>query len=86
MIIMEASYMPEEKKNHKSFSPVRDKSHFQLHISRFFFFLSFFLYLKNCSLLIGDGAMVLSKLSVPGRPTTLGKCRARPYCTCSRCR
>ena len=29
--------------------------------------------------------MVLSKLSVPGRPTTLDKCRARAYCTCSRC-
>ena len=29
--------------------------------------------------------MVLGKLSVPGRPTNLGKSRARAYCTCSRC-
>ena len=32
-----------------------------------------------------DGAMVLGKFSVPGRPTNLDKSRARAYCTCSRC-
>ena len=31
------------------------------------------------------GAKVLSKLSVPGRPTTLDDSRARAYCACSRC-
>ena len=31
------------------------------------------------------GAMVLGKRPVPGRPTYLGKSRARAYCTCSRC-
>ena len=31
------------------------------------------------------GSMVLGKLSVPGRPTSLDKSRARAYCTCSRC-
>ena len=31
------------------------------------------------------GAMVLGKLPVPGRPTSLDKSRARAYCTCSRC-
>ena len=30
--------------------------------------------------------MVLGKLPVPGRPTTLDKCRARAYCTSSRCK
>ena len=29
--------------------------------------------------------MVLGKIPVPGRPTTLDKCRARAYCACSRC-
>ena len=29
--------------------------------------------------------MVLGKLSVPGRPTILDYCRARAYCTRSRC-
>ena len=29
--------------------------------------------------------MVLSKLSVPGRPTYLDNSRARAYCACSRC-
>ena len=29
--------------------------------------------------------MVLGKLPVPGRPTSLDKSRARAYCTCSRC-
>ena len=29
--------------------------------------------------------MVLAKLPVPGRPTSLDKSRARAYCTCSRC-
>ena len=31
------------------------------------------------------GAMVLGKLSVPGRPTSLDDSRARAYCSCSRC-
>ena len=29
--------------------------------------------------------MVLGKLSVPGRPTSLDDSRARAYCACSRC-
>ena len=29
--------------------------------------------------------MVLGKLPVPGRPTSLNKSRARAYCSCSRC-
>ena len=28
---------------------------------------------------------MLSKLSVPGRPTSLDDSRARAYCACSRC-
>ena len=32
------------------------------------------------------GAMVLGKLSVPGRPTNLDYSSARAYCACSRCR
>ena len=32
-----------------------------------------------------DGAMMLGKLPVPGRPTNLDKSRARAYCSCSRC-
>ena len=32
-----------------------------------------------------DGAKVLDKLSVPGRPTSLDNSRARAYCACSRC-
>ena len=32
-----------------------------------------------------DGAKVLGKLLVPGRPTNLDYSRARTYCTCSRC-
>ena len=31
------------------------------------------------------GAMVLDKLPVPGRPTSLNDSRARAYCACSRC-
>ena len=31
------------------------------------------------------GVMGLGKLPVPGRPTNLGKSRARAYCNCSRC-
>ena len=31
------------------------------------------------------GEIVLGKPPVPGRPTTLDKCRARAYCACSRC-
>ena len=30
------------------------------------------------------GAMVLGKLSVPGRPTNLDNSRERAYCACSR--
>ena len=37
------------------------------------------------STLKGDGAMVLCKLSVPGRPTNLDNSRARAYCARSRC-
>ena len=33
----------------------------------------------------GGGAMVLGKLPVPGRPTSLNKSTARAYCSCSRC-
>ena len=29
--------------------------------------------------------MVLGKLPVPGRPTSLDNSRARAYCSCSRC-
>ena len=36
---------------------------------------------EGCS----DGAMVLGKLPVPGRPTNLVFNRARVYCSCSRC-
>ena len=32
-----------------------------------------------------DGAMVLGKLSVPGRPTSLDGSRARVYWACNRC-
>ena len=32
-----------------------------------------------------DGAKVLGKLPVPGRPTDLDYSRARAYCACSRC-
>ena len=32
-----------------------------------------------------DGAMVLGKLLVPGRPTNLDWSRARANCACSRC-
>ena len=31
------------------------------------------------------GAMVLSKLTVPRRPTNLDNSRASAYCACSRC-
>ena len=31
------------------------------------------------------GAMVLSKLSMSGHPTTLDNSRARAYCACSMC-
>ena len=31
------------------------------------------------------GAMVLGKLPIPGRPTSLDKSRARAYCACNRC-
>ena len=32
-----------------------------------------------------DGAMVLGKLPVPGRPTNLHLSRARAYCACNGC-
>ena len=32
-----------------------------------------------------EGAMVLDKLPVPGRPTNLDYSKARAYCACSRC-
>ena len=32
-----------------------------------------------------SGAMVLGKLTVPGRPTNLDYSKARAYCACSRC-
>ena len=40
-------------------------------------------YIKNSGW--SGGAMVLSKLLAPGRPTTLDNSRARAYCTYSRC-
>ena len=42
---------------------------------------------KSCLRALGwsGGAMVLSKLPVPGRPTNLDYSRARAYCACSRC-
>ena len=47
----------------------------------------------NCAASFYDGIswqskeypMALGKLPVPGRPTNLGKNRARAYCACSRC-
>ena len=48
--------------------------------------------LSNCSRELpkepggwSGGAMVLGKLPVLGRPTTLDYSRARAYCSCSRC-
>ena len=44
--------------------------------------------LKSRNNLLGGwlgGAMVLGKLPVPGRPTSLNESRARAYCSCSRC-
>ena len=56
--------------------------------SSLFFFFNFFLSLFFL-LLRGrgwsGGAMVLGKLSVPGRPTNLNYSRARAYCAYSRC-
>ena len=44
---------------------------------------------ESISVYIGQGwsggAVVLGKLSVPGRPTNMDKSRARAYCACSRC-
>ena len=40
-------------------------------------------YIKNSGW--SDGAMVLSKLLAPGRPTNLDNRRARAYCAYSRC-
>ena len=42
--------------------------------------------LLSVTLRWSDGAMVLGKLPVPGRPTNLEKSRARAYCACGRCR
>ena len=41
----------------------------------------------RCSKHMGwsGGAMVLDKLTVPGRPATLDRSRAKAYCACSRC-
>ena len=39
----------------------------------------------NAFILWSGGAMVLGKLSAPGRPTNLDNSRARAYCTCRRC-
>ena len=50
----------------------------------FFFFLSFFFLLLRGRGWSG-GAMVLGKLSVPGRPTNLSYSRARAYCAYRRC-
>ena len=50
----------------------------------FFFFLSlFFLLLRGRGW--SGAAMVLGKLSVPGRPTNLNYSRARAYCAYRRC-
>ena len=52
--------------------------------SSLFFFLSlFFLLLRGRGW--SGGAMVLGKLSVPGRPTNLNYSRARAYCAYRRC-
>ena len=47
------------------------------------FFSLFFLLLRERGW--SGGAMVLGKLSVPGRPTNLNYSRARAYCAYSRC-
>ena len=44
-------------------------------------FKFFYLCLRGWS----DGAKVLGKLPVTGRPTNLDQSRARAYCACSRC-
>ena len=51
--------------------------------SSLFFFLSYFLLLRGRGW--SGGAMVLGKLSVPGRPTNLNYSRARAYCAYRRC-
>ena len=48
------------------------------------FFSLFFLVLRGRGW--SGGAMVLGKLSVPGRPTNFNNSRARAYCAYSRCR
>ena len=40
---------------------------------------------QTCCGVWSGGAMVLGKLPVPGRPTSLNDCRARAYCVCNRC-
>ena len=49
----------------------------------FFFFKSFFLLLRGRGW--SGGAMVLGKLSVPGRPTNLNSSMGRAYCAYRRC-
>ena len=51
--------------------------------SFFFFFLSLFSITQGKGW--SGGAMVLGKLSVPGRPTNLNYSRAKAYCAYSRC-
>ena len=51
--------------------------------SSLFFFSLFFLLLRGRGW--SGGAMVLGKLSVPGRPTNLNYSRVRAYCAYSRC-
>ena len=55
-------------------------------------FLSFFFSLTSCIQWVftsvwgwSDGATVLSKLPVSGRPANFGYSRAMAYCACSRC-
>ena len=54
-----------------------------------FFFFFFFLVSLFFPIAQGKGwsggAMLLGKLSVPGRPTNLNSSRARAYCAYSRC-
>ena len=51
--------------------------------SSFFFFFVFFLLLRGRGW--SRGAMVLGKLSVPGRPTNWNYSRARAYCAYRGC-
>ena len=51
----------------------------------FFFFGKSFFFLSLRGRGWPGGAMLLGKLSVPGRPTNLNYSRARAYCAYSRC-